>query len=261
MSKPYLIIGSQPGQGETYLQEVFEAVGFDVGVGEPGTDGVLGWQHLIMSHPWTLKALRKGRRREKVYIMQIGHPVPTINTIANMYLSRKWPPLPGNLPIGYMFRFEKTDTPLIKSTRIYYHLNEQGLKDPKFKLCFPIEEIESWWDKIAEAIGVAGTSLPDVTMDEEKTEPLEWRDIFDAIPNIGFHIGRLSDCMGYDVGEWQQTELSKWASKVETNPPGDDKLKSHTVFCSMDGVDLTAEMQKQEEKENEGNQSRSTGNN
>jgi hypothetical protein len=220
------------------MQKVLQELGLDIGHEEPGKDGVIGWQHLMPNHPWTLKALRKGRGRRKVYMMQLQHPVPTINSIAAMYFRGDWPPIPGGLPVEYMFRFERNDTPVIKAMRFYYHLNELGLKDQKFMPIYLLEDIHHYWKSISETMGFPGTERPTPEWDRpaeeemEKYPNLEWRDICEAYPGLASSIARLSDCMGYDVGEWKQTELSQWANA-----------------------------QTKEEKENESDQSGSTGSN
>jgi len=223
LNKPYVIIGCQPGPDAEYRQKVMEELGLEIGVGEAGADGVVGWQHLIPNHPWTLKALRKGKGRQKVYMMELRHPVPTINSMAAMYFRRDWPPLPGEVPVEHMFRFERNDTPVIRAMRLYYHLNSLGMKDQKFKIIYPVEDIGDSWDVISEAIGFPGTEMPEPAWDRHREDELEkypnmqWRDIFDAFPAYGTHIARLADCMGYNVGDWDKTELAQWVNQGEKN--------------------------------------------
>ena len=165
MNKSYAIIGCAPRSGSVFMQQALNALGLKTGHEDPDKDGVVGWQHLCPGHPWTMKALRKSRGRRRVYMMQMRHPVPAINSIAAMYFRKEWPPLRGKLSVEYMCQFYKTDTPVIKAMRLYYHLNAFGMKDGKFKTRFHIETIDEDWPAIMEAMEMPGTPLPDVPKD------------------------------------------------------------------------------------------------
>jgi hypothetical protein len=151
--------------------------------------------------------------------MQMRHPVPTINSMAAMYFRGDWPPLSGDTPVGYMFKFERDDTPVQQAMKLYYHLNQLGMQDPKFKIRYHIEDIDSDWPVIADAIGMPGVEMPDIPRDTNshkdmgKYPDLTWQEIFDNNPNYGTLISKLAGSMGYDVGAWGQTELSQWAEK------------------------------------------------
>ena len=221
LSNPYIIVGCQPRGASFFMRTALRELGLEIGHEEPEKDGVVGFQHLLHSHPWTMKAMKKGRRRPKVWLLQFRHPVPTINSMAAMYFRGDWPPLTGPLNIQYMCRMQKSDTPVMRAMRLYYHLNEQGMKQYKFKTRYQIENVDEAWPRIMEAIGMPGKPMPDVPRDTNsrkdkgKYPNLEWRDIYDVWPDYGMRIARLADCMGYDVGDWQNTELQQWADGQE----------------------------------------------
>lgn len=215
----YVIIGCLPRGASFFMSALLRALGLEVGHEEPEKDGVVGWQHLMPNHPWTMKALRKWRLKERVYLMQMRHPVPTINSMAAMYFRGDWPPLAGGLPVAHMFKMVKTDTPVIRAMKLYYHLNQLGMQDPKFKIRYHIEDIDKEWPVIADAIGMPGVEMPVIPRDTNtrkalgKYPNLTWQEIFDANPNYGMLISKLAGRMGYDVGAWGQTELSQWAKE------------------------------------------------
>ena len=217
--KPYIFVGCQPRGASLFMTTALRELGLEIGHEDPEKDGVVGWPHLLPSHPWTMKGLKKGRRRPKVWLLQFRHPVPTINSMAAMYFRGDWPPLAGPLNVQYMLRMEARDTPVVRAMKLYYHLNELGMKDGKFKTRYQIEDVDEAWPRIMEAIGMAGTAMPDVPRDTNtrkdkgKYPNLEWPEIFNAYPQYGMRIARLADCMGYDVGDWQNTELQQWADE------------------------------------------------
>ncbi len=223
MENPYIIIGCQPRGASVYMRTVLRQLGLEVGHEKPERDGVVGWQHLHPSHPWTMEALKKAKGRKRVWLMQMRHPVPTINSMAAMYFRGDWPPLAGGVPVSHMFRMEPDDTPIVKAMKLYYHVNIMGFRDVKFKIRYHIEDIDAEWPVIADAIGLPDAELPDVPQntnthkDMGKYPNLEWPDICDAHPLYGQYISRLAGQMGYNVHDWQNTELSKWAAEQEND--------------------------------------------
>jgi hypothetical protein len=219
MQNKYVIIGCQPRGASFYMRTLLRALGLQVGHEDPEKDGVVGWQHLMPNHQWTLKALQKWRLKERVYLMQMRHPVPTVNSMAAMYFRRDWPPLAGGLDVQYMCKMERNDTPVVRAMKLYYHLNLMGMQDPKFKIRYHIEDIDKEWPIIADAIGMPGIEMPDIPRDTNthrdrgKYPDLTWQEIFDMNPHYGLLISKLAGSMGYDVGAWGQTELSRWSEQ------------------------------------------------
>lgn len=175
------------------------AIGLAIGHEMPGADGVVGWQQLCPEHPYTLDAIECGTGRELVHLMQMRHPVPSINSMVFQFENQ--PPWLTN--DNYMFHIETADTPLMKAMRVYYHMNRLGMENPAFKIRYRIEDVDSAWPGIMDAIGRTGQAMPDIPGDvntrrQYKYPCLDWQDIHNAFPLYGDYIKELSERMGYE---------------------------------------------------------------
>jgi len=204
----YIVVACPPRCGSVYMTTVLRELGMDIGHEEPGPDGVVGWQHLMGSHPWTMKALKLAKGREIVWLEQFRHPVPAIASMAARFRRGDWPPLTAQEPVAYIFRWQSSDSCLVKALKIYYYMNLSGFQDQKFNdHRYRIESIDAAWPWIAELIGLGDTALPKVPRDTNSHKDkggyaqLGWTEIFDAWPSYAMNVAMLADKMGYVVNK------------------------------------------------------------
>jgi len=196
----YFIIGCGLRSGVTYTYELLQAAGLDIGYGEPGKDGVIGWQYLMNTHPAVMKAMRKARnsgRKPLVWLMQVRNPVDTINCMADMYARGDWPPIPSIRPVESAMRLRKDDSPILKAMKLYYHINICGMRSRKFTLRYRIEDMPRVWPSIAEIMEKPGLELPDVPLFTNPDKGMTWEEMCETSPGYGLSIKRMAHEMGY----------------------------------------------------------------
>ncbi len=202
----YIGIGCCLKSGAIYTQEVLKELGLDIGLGVPGKDGVIGWQHLMSTHPMTLRALRKARNSGKMpitWLMQVRNPADTINAMAAMYSRGDWPPIPDMKPVQYRMHMQSDDTNVQKAMRLYYHINQSGMTTKRFSIRYRLEDMARVWHSIAEAVGKPGVELPGFRVRVQNEEgDRTWDEIQSECPDagvLGCCIERMATKMGYDL--------------------------------------------------------------
>lgn len=207
----YIGIGCCLKSGAVYMQDILKELGLNIGMGKPGKDGVIGWQHLMTTHPMTMDALRKARNTGKpmLWLMQVRNPTDTINAMAAMYARGDWPPIPDMKPVKYRMHMSSDDTHVQKAMRLYYHINQSGMTAKRFSIRYRIEDMGRVWPSIAEAIGKPGAEFPGIIVRPDEEGDRTWDEIQSECPDagvLGCCIERMATKMGYKLNNNGGTE-------------------------------------------------------